>query len=65
MSVQFVIGSSGSGKSTYLYDRVIGESMVNPKKRYFFIVPIFWQHLRLPSGKQWKQMIGSDWWKSI
>ncbi len=39
MSVQFVIGSSGSGKSTYLYDRVIGESMKYPKKRYFYIVP--------------------------
>ncbi len=39
MSVQFVLGSSGSGKSTYLYEKVIAESMANPDKRYFFIVP--------------------------
>ena len=39
MSVKFVLGSSGSGKSTYLYEKVINESMAHPDKRYFFIVP--------------------------
>ena len=39
MSVQFVIGNSGSGKSTYLYEHVIEASMAHPEKRFFFIVP--------------------------
>ena len=39
MSLQFVIGSSGSGKSTYIYNRIIEESIKNPKKNYIIIVP--------------------------
>ncbi|MCR4675589.1 MAG: exodeoxyribonuclease V subunit gamma [Lachnospiraceae bacterium] len=39
MSVVFLIGNSGSGKSTYLYKRTIEESLKNPNKRYFYIVP--------------------------
>lgn len=39
MSLQFVIGNSGSGKSTYLYEQVIQESLNNPKKNYIVIVP--------------------------
>lgn len=39
MSVQFVIGNSGSGKTTYLCNRVIEESIAHPNRRYFYIVP--------------------------
>lgn len=39
MSVQFVIGSSGTGKSTLIYNRIIEESIANPKKNYIIIVP--------------------------
>lgn len=39
MSVQFIIGSSGSGKSTYLYHQVIEASIKAPQEKFFFIVP--------------------------
>ena len=39
MSLQFVIGSSGAGKSCYAYGHVIQESMKYPKRQYYVIVP--------------------------
>lgn len=39
MSLQFIIGNSGSGKSTYLYQKVIAESMERPGKNFLVIVP--------------------------
>lgn len=39
MSLQFVLGNSGSGKSYYLQEFVIKEAMANPKKEYLYIVP--------------------------
>lgn len=39
MSLQFILGGSGSGKSTYLYNGVIAESMKYPDKNYFVVVP--------------------------
>lgn len=39
MALQFIIGNGGSGKSTYLYNRVIEESMKQPDKNFLFIVP--------------------------
>ncbi|HIW21527.1 MAG TPA: hypothetical protein H9887_05850, partial [Candidatus Dorea intestinavium] len=39
MALQFVFGPSGSGKSHYLYEKVIKESLENPKKNYIIIVP--------------------------
>ena len=39
MSLQFIMGPSGSGKSHYLYQKVTEESLVNPEKNYFVIVP--------------------------
>ena len=39
MSLQFVIGSSGAGKSCYVYDYVIRESIKYPKRQYYVIVP--------------------------
>lgn len=39
MSLQFVFGPSGSGKSHYLYEKIIKESIKNPGKNYIVIVP--------------------------
>jgi len=39
MSLRFIMGGSGSGKSCFLYDRIIEESMKNPDKNYFIIAP--------------------------
>lgn len=39
MSLQFVVGSSGTGKSTLIYNKIIEESIANPRKNYIIIVP--------------------------
>lgn len=39
MSLTFVLGSSGSGKSTAVYRRMIRESMAHPEGRYLVLVP--------------------------
>lgn len=39
MSLQFVFGNSGSGKSTYLYKSVLEEAEKNPDKNYLVLVP--------------------------
>ena len=39
MSLQFIIGSSGAGKSHFAYETIIKESMENPKQTYYVIVP--------------------------
>ena len=39
MSLQFIIGSSGAGKSYFAYERVIRESMEHPERNYYIIVP--------------------------
>ncbi len=39
MSLQFIIGSSGVGKSWYAYQRIIRESIEHPSKNYYVIVP--------------------------
>ena len=39
MSLQFIMGPSGSGKSHYLHEKVTEESLQNPNKNYFVIVP--------------------------
>ncbi len=39
MSLQLILGASGSGKTTYLYDQVIQASMKRPDRTYFIIVP--------------------------
>ena len=38
MSLQFIIGSSGAGKSYFAYERVIRESMEHPERNYYIIV---------------------------
>ena len=39
MSLQFIFGNSGSGKSHYLYENIIKESIRHPEKNYFVLVP--------------------------
>ena len=39
MSLQFIIGSSGAGKSYFAYKRIIQESLQYPEKNYYVIVP--------------------------
>lgn len=39
MSLQFIFGNSGSGKSHYLYEHIIQESMKYPDKNYIVLVP--------------------------
>lgn len=39
MSLQFILGNSGSGKSHYLYTKIIGESRKHPERNYIVIVP--------------------------
>lgn len=39
MSLQFILGGSGSGKSTYVFDQVIERSIQEEKKNFFVLVP--------------------------
>lgn len=39
MSLQFVLGPSGGGKSHYIYEKIIKESMDNPDINYILLVP--------------------------
>ena len=39
MSLQFIIGSSGCGKSCCAYERIIEQAGMNPQKTYYVIVP--------------------------
>ena len=39
MSLQFIIGGSGSGKSTYAYTQLIEESLRYPQRQFYCIVP--------------------------
>ena len=39
MSLQFIFGNSGSGKSHLLYETIIQESIKHPERNYIVIVP--------------------------
>lgn len=39
MALQFILGNSGSGKTTYMYQQVVEEASRNPLKDYLVIVP--------------------------
>lgn len=39
MSLQYIFGGSGAGKSTYLYNSIIKESIKNPLENYIIVVP--------------------------
>ena len=37
--LHIIEGSSGSGKSEYIYKKIIEEAMSHPKRQYIFILP--------------------------
>lgn len=39
MSLQFVFGNSGSGKSGYLYEHILEQAAENPEQNYLILVP--------------------------
>ena len=39
MSLQFIMGNSGAGKSRYAYRKILEEAMRHPDKNYLIIVP--------------------------
>ncbi|MCM1171350.1 MAG: PD-(D/E)XK nuclease family protein [Clostridium sp.] len=39
MSLQLILGASGAGKSHYIYNKIINESMANPDTNYILLVP--------------------------
>ena len=39
MSLQFIMGNSGAGKSRYAYRKILEEAMRHPEKNYLIIVP--------------------------
>ena len=39
MALQLIVGGSGSGKTTWLYDAMIKSSIENPERHHFLIVP--------------------------
>ena len=39
LSIQFIAGGSGCGKSHYIYEKIIQESMEHPERNYLVIVP--------------------------
>ena len=39
MSLRFIVGASGAGKSTCIYKEIIERSMQEPDGKFFIIVP--------------------------
>ena len=39
MALQLILGNSGAGKSYYLFEKIIKESMEHPDLQYLVIVP--------------------------
>ena len=39
MALQFVLGSTGSGNTEYIYERLVRQAGEHPKKNYLVIVP--------------------------
>ena len=39
MSLQFILGNSGFGKTTFIYEKMIRESMEHPEQSYYCLVP--------------------------
>ncbi len=39
MALQFILGNSGSGKSSWLYEHVLEQAMQYPDKNFLFLVP--------------------------
>ena len=39
MALQFIFGGAGAGKSYYIYNNIIQQSIENPEKQYLILVP--------------------------
>ena len=39
MALQLILGNSGAGKSHYLFEKIIAESMEYPNRQFLVIVP--------------------------
>ena len=39
MALQFILGNSGSGKTEYMYGKIVKEAALHPKKNYLVVVP--------------------------
>lgn len=39
MALQFVLGNSGSGKTEYIYEKIVKEAALLPKKNFLVVVP--------------------------
>ena len=39
MALQFIFGGAGAGKSYYIYNNIIQQSIENPQKQYLILVP--------------------------
>ncbi len=39
MSLQIIAGSSGAGKSQYIYERIVQEAQIHPEQNYLILVP--------------------------
>ena len=39
MSLKFIFGPSGSGKSQFLYNRIVEESEAHPERQFIVLVP--------------------------
>ena len=39
MSLQFIMGNSGAGKSRYAYEKILAEAACHPEKNYLIVVP--------------------------
>ena len=39
MALQLILGNAGAGKSHYIFEKIIQESMEHPTKQYLIIVP--------------------------
>ena len=57
MSLQFIIGSSGSGKSCYAYQNIIEQAGLHPEKLFFVIVP---EQFTMQTQKTLVEMMYSD-----
>lgn len=40
MNLQIIAGPSGTGKSTYIYKKILEEAQQSPKKHYLILVPL-------------------------
>ena len=39
MALQFILGSSGSGKTEYLYEKILKDAGEKPERMFYVIVP--------------------------